>query len=99
MRTIPWLDVIERDPEFDNAPNVIQSYPFPDVDMQYYHKLIGSDYTRLKGNMPLNTLRYLIDNITDEILKECYHTRLYFILNRWHPKNFVKVTLKDWKYQ
>ena len=98
MRLIPWVDVLERDTNFDNAPTVKQSYPFPDVNMDYYHKLIGSDYTRLKGSMPLNTLRGWIDDMDDEILKECYHTRLHFILNRWHPKNFIKVNMKDWKY-
>ncbi|CAB4222413.1 hypothetical protein UFOVP1655_97 [uncultured Caudovirales phage] len=98
MRLIPWVDVLERDTNFDNAPTVKQSYPFPDVNMAYYHKLIGSDYTRLKGSMPLSTLRGWIDDMDDEILKECYHTRLHFILNRWHPKNFIKVNMKDWKY-
>ena len=48
MRLIPWVDVLERDTNFDNAPTVKQSYPFPDVNMDYYHKLIGSDYTKLK---------------------------------------------------
>lgn len=98
MRLIPWVDVIERDTDFDIAPKTIQSYPFPDVNMEYYHKLIGSDYTRLKGSMPLDTLRYLIDNMNDKIMIECYHTRLHFILNRWHPKNFVNVNIKDWRY-
>ena len=98
MRLIPWVDVLERDSNFDNAPKVINSYPFPDVNMEYYHKLIGSDYTRLKGSMPLSTLRGWIDDMDDAILKECYHTRLHFILNRWHPKNFVKVNMKDWRY-
>jgi hypothetical protein len=98
MRIIPWVDVIERDTNFDNAPKIINSYPFPDVDMDYFNKLIGDDYIRLRKHISLDTLRLLIDNMDDKIAKECYHTRLYFILNRWHPKNFIKVNMRDWKY-
>ena len=86
MRTIAWVDVIERDPESDDDSRVIQSYPFPDVDILGYKWLT------------LNQLRNLIEKIEDEITKECYHTRLHFIMTRWHPKNFVNVELKDWKY-
>ena len=86
MRKILWVDVIERDPESDDDSRVIQSYPFPDVDILGYKWLT------------LNQLRNLIEKIEDEITKECYHTRLHFIMTRWHPKNFVNVELKDWKY-
>jgi hypothetical protein len=87
MRTIAWVDVIERDPESDDDSRVIQSYPFPDLDILGYKWLT------------LNQLRNLIDEMEDEITKECYHTRLHFIMNRWHPKNFVSVELKNWKYK
>ena len=86
MRKILWVDVIERDPESDDDSRVIQSYPFPDVDILGYKWLT------------LNQLRNLIDEMEDEITKECYRTKLHFIMTRWHPKNFVNVELKDWKY-
>ena len=99
MRLIPWVDVIERDPTTDDGHIITNSYPFPDVDMKYYHKLIGSDYTRLKGSIPLETLRHLIDAMDDNITKDCYHTRLHFIMNRWHPRNFVEVNFRNWRYK
>ena len=87
MKQIAWVEVFERVPETDHEPRVIQSYPFPDVNIEGYPWL------------SLKQLRQLIDEIEDEIMKECYHTRLHFIMNRWHPKNFVNVELKEWKYE
>jgi hypothetical protein len=83
---IPWIEVIERDVNTYHYYNVINSYPFPDVDI--------SEHTELSVAHLLN----LIEEMKDEITKECYKTRIHFILNRWHPKNFVFVEFKEWKY-
>ena len=86
MRKIAWIDILERDSETDDATKVIQSYPFPDVNIEGIQKL------------SLSELRNLIDVIDNKITKECYHTKIHFILNRWHPKNFVTIEIKNWKY-
>ena len=88
MRKILWVDVVERDPESDNEEVITNSYPFPDVDI-----------STITFCCSVQELRELIEKIEDEITKECYRTKLHFILTRWHPKNFINVQLKDWKYK
>ena len=88
MRKILWVDVVERDPESDNEEVITNSYPFPDVDI-----------STITFCCSVQELRELIEKIEDEITKECYRTKLHFIMTRWHPKNFINVQLKDWKYK
>jgi hypothetical protein len=88
MKKILWVDVVERDQETDNEEVIINSYPFPNVDI-----------STITFCCSIQELRDLIDEMDDDIMKECYHTRLHFIMTRWHPKNFVNVELKDWKYE
>lgn len=88
MRKILWVDVVERDPKSDNEEVITNSYPFPDVDI-----------STITFCCSVQELRELIEKIEDEIVKECYRTKLHFILTRWHPKNFINVQLKDWKYE
>ena len=92
MRKILWVDVVERDPESDNefCETVTNSYPFPDLDVS---AISYCEWSSIKE------LRELIEKLEDEITKECYRTKLHFILTRWHPKNFINVQLKDWKYE
>jgi hypothetical protein len=87
MKTIAWVNVLERDLDTDDDSKVINSYPFPEVN--------------IKGHWCLSIwqLKELIDKMEDEIMKECYHTRLHFIMNRWHPKNFINIEFKNWKYE
>jgi hypothetical protein len=87
MRQILWVDVVERDPETDNEEVVIQSYPFPDLDS-----------STITFCCSLRDLKHLIEEVDNYIIKECYRTKLHFIMHRWHPKNFLNVELKDWKY-
>jgi len=99
MRLIPWVDVIERDPTTDDGHIIINSYPFPDVDMKYFYDMyIGSDCAKIGKSMPLFVLRDLFIGL-DDITKDCYQTRLHFILNRWHPRNFVEVNFRNWRYK
>lgn len=85
-KTIIWIDVFERKAGTECDASVIQSYPFPDIDASMRYQL------------NLNDFRREVDKIDDYITRECYHTRLHFILNVWHPTNFVKIVYKDWKY-
>lgn len=80
---IPWVDVLERDIETDNESKVILSYPFPGIYIT---------------NRTIAELKEALTKISDPITKECYETRLYFIMNRWHPKNFINISIKEWKY-
>ena len=84
MRLIPWVDVLVRDVETDNGTKVIQSYPFPGINIT---------------NRTLSELREAFAKMKDPIMRECYETRLHFIMNRWHPDNFLQVKIKDWKYK
>ena len=88
MRKILCVDVVERDPESDNEEVITNSYPFPDVDI-----------STITFCCSVQELRELIEKIEDEITKECYRTKLHFIMTRWHPKNFINVKLKYWKYK
>lgn len=85
-KMIIWLDVIERKVGTDGESSVVQSYPFPDIVVLEPYQLNLVDFRRE------------IDKIDNYITRDCYHTRLHFILNRWHPNNFIKVVYKEWKY-
>lgn len=87
MRDIIWVDVVERDPLTDTGEVVVQTYPFPDVTILKMHSLVS-----------ISDFKDWIEEIDDRIVKECYKTRLHFIMVRWHPKNFLNVELKPWKY-
>ena len=81
---IPWVDVIEREPGTDNSEQVLLSYPFPDIDVSI---------------TTIAELKEAFTKMKDPIMKDCYETRLHFIMNSWHPRNFIKVSIKEWKYK
>lgn len=87
MKRILWVDVVERDPETDNEEVITNSYPFPDLDS-----------STITFCCSLQELKDLIEDMPDEIMRECNKTRLHFIMRRWHPKNFLNVEMKEWKY-
>jgi hypothetical protein len=91
-RDIVWIDVIEREPGTLSRSRVIQSYPFPDLPRvpNPNHPLIGYG--------GLLDVKRAIDNIEDDTTRLCNQTRLWFITNRWHPKNFLTVSIKNWRY-
>lgn len=84
MKNIIWVDVLERKPETDNDSQVVMSYPFPDINIT---------------NRTLLELKEAISKMKDPLSKDCYETRLFFIMNRWHPRNFLKISIKEWKYK
>jgi len=66
------------------STKIIQSYPFPDMLTKY------------------TTIPELVVGMTqipDINTSKAYMTRLHFIMNRWHPRNFLVVTNKEWKYR
>lgn len=83
-KTIPWVDVLVRDSETDNDFRVTHSYPFPSINIT---------------NRTLSELREAFKKMKDPIMQECYETRMHFIMTRWHPDNFLQVTIKEWKYK
>jgi hypothetical protein len=85
-RLIYWIEVIERKEGTIDDVNVINEYPFPEVE------LIRSSIVSLQG------LITLMGHIPDRITRECNETRLHFIMNRWHVGKFVRVVTRDWKY-
>lgn len=84
MVMIPWVDVLERDSDTDNEPKVILSYPFPGINIT---------------NRTLAELKEAFKKMADPITQDCYETRLHFIMTRWHPGNFLEISIKDWKYK
>jgi hypothetical protein len=84
MKQIPWVEVLVRDSNTDNESKVIQSYPFPGINIT---------------NRTLIELKEAFTKMKDPIMRECYETRLHFIMNRWHPTNFLTVSIKEWKYK
>jgi hypothetical protein len=84
MRMIPWVDVIERKTGTDNDEQVVLSYPFPDINIT---------------NRTIPELKEAFTKMKDPIMRDCYETRLHFIMNSWHPRNFIKVSIKEWKYK
>lgn len=88
---IPWVEVIERKPGTVDSHNVIMSYPFPDVSEEF---VFDNMYDCTVG-----LLRKELENIKNENLRKSQLTRLSFILDIWHPKNFVTIKMKQWKYR
>tara|TARA_B110000503_G_scaffold28507_1_gene45676 strand:+ start:2942 stop:3208 length:267 start_codon:yes stop_codon:yes gene_type:complete len=82
-RTIPYVDVLERIGSSGYETGVAHSYAFPDFNEEVD---------------TLEKLRDIIENHPDETLRLSQETRLYNIVNVWHTKNFIKVSLKHWKY-
>lgn len=84
-RIIYWVEVIEREPNTLDGIKVIESYPFPDVPIEPF----GFDLLNFEQQ---------IDKIEDEYLRMATSYRFHFIRNVWHPRNFIRMTLKNWKY-
>jgi hypothetical protein len=82
MRDIPWVEVLERS---GNETVVYKEFPFPDVE-------------RGKTILSIDALTSAIAEIENEHVREATANRLYFIINLWHTKNFVRVVMKNWKY-
>lgn len=95
MKQIPYIDVMVRDHTSFNNPKVIQSYPFPDVDwdVDYYTWIVTKN-----PNDALFEFHKSIQEIADPMTRLATLTRFKFILEVWHPNNFVKISLKPWKY-
>lgn len=91
MRMIPWVEVIERYPGTFDAVKILESYPFPDVSDDFI-----ADYWY---TCTVDVLNRELNSIEDEQQRKSQLTRLSFILDIWHPKNFVRVIMKEWKYQ
>jgi hypothetical protein len=86
MRHIYWIEVIERVPGTLDSKKVIQSYPFPDVQIDPF----GFDLLNFKSQIEL---------IEDKSLRESTARRYSFITDIWHPTHFFQVVLKPWKYE
>jgi hypothetical protein len=82
MRDIPWVEVLERS---GNDTVVYKEYPFPNVER-------GLEVLNIED------LHSAIDKISCEHTKQATSNRLFFILNQWHIKSFVRVVMKNWKY-
>ena len=81
---IPYIDVLIRDIDTDNENKVTHSYPFPGINIT---------------NRTLHELKEAFKKMKDPIMRECYETRMHFIMTRWHPNNFLTVSIKEWKYK
>lgn len=88
MRKIPWLEIIERVEGSTEDIKVVASYPFPDIDVNIMEFVY----------LPVSFLEEHLTEIDDELLRKTQLTRLHFILNVWHPKQFCRMTMGDWKY-
>jgi hypothetical protein len=66
-----------------NKTVVAHSYAFPDFSEEVD---------------TLEKLKDIIDNHDDYIVRATQGTRLYNVISVWHPKNFIRVALKHWKY-
>ena len=86
MINIPYVEVYERE---GMDRKIIQSYPFPDVDVFYLTDCWVQNIMSLKSGI------LMIKDINIRLSQE---RRLSFILDIWHPKNFVDVNHKGWKY-
>ena len=84
-RNIYWIDVIERAENSLEDIKVIMSYPFPDVPIEPF-------------GFHLLNFELQLEKVEDRFLREGYKTRFCFIKDRWHPKNFLRVVIKNWKY-
>tara|TARA_B110000503_G_scaffold125384_1_gene192907 strand:+ start:547 stop:813 length:267 start_codon:yes stop_codon:yes gene_type:complete len=82
-RTIPYVEVLERTGTSGYDTAVAHSYPFPDFNEEVD---------------TLDKLRAIINDHPDDTIKLSQETRLYNIVNVWHHKNFVRLSLKHWKY-
>lgn len=83
--SIYWVEVIERRAGTLDGHLVVQAYPFPDVPFEPF----GFD---------LLLFEQQIEKIEDPILRLCTQTRYHNIINLWHPRQFFKITRKEWKY-
>ena len=88
---IPWVEVIERESGTIDKVKVIESYPFPDVSEEFI-----SDYMY---DCTVQLLKQELQNIKEYNLRISQLSRLSFILDIWHPKNFVRISMKPWKYK
>ena len=86
MRSILWVEVIEREIGTDYGVSVTHRYPFPEIGGKFIY-------------IPtIQELKGIISNVSDSITRECNENRLHFILNRWHVNKFVRVVYDNWKY-
>lgn len=85
MKQIYWVEVLERTRGSLDEKNVIQSYPFPDVEIEPF----GFDMELFENQ---------INKITDPMTRLSTHRRFEFIRDIWHPTNFIRVVIKPWKY-
>ena len=86
VKGIYWIEVIRRKTNTINDIEVLESYPFPDVPFEPF----GFDLLKFKEQ---------IDLIEDPITRLANSTRFDFIINMWHPNQFIRVTRNKWKYK
>lgn len=91
MSIIPFVEVIERKSGSIDEVTVLQSYPFPDVSSRFVFENMY--------DCTIQLLRYELENIKDCNLRLAQLRRLSFILDIWHPNNFVRIEMKRWKYK
>lgn len=84
MKKIHCIEILEQDPDIDN-PIVIERYPFDLIPHE-------------EGYVSILRLKEMISEIEDRHTRCATENRMFFILNRWYPKNFVRVGTMNWKY-
>ncbi len=84
-KQIYWVEVLERIPGTLDGKQVLKEYPFPGVPFAPF----GFD---------LELFREQIGKIEEVNQRMATQTRFDFIVDRWHPKNFIRLVIKPWKY-
>ena len=83
-RRIICLRIIERDGA--NEEKTVFEYPFPDIDTNQHI------YTRKELEAAIDKM-----SIKDHE-KLATKNRIGFALDLWHPNNFYKIGMMNWKY-
>lgn len=86
MKNIYWVEVLERESGTLDTKQVIEEYPFPDVEFEPF-------------GFNLDLFEQQILKIEDRLTRLATHRRFRFIIDIWHPKNFFRVVIKPWKYK
>lgn len=86
VKQIYWVEVLERVPGTLDRKQVVQAYPFPDVQFEPF----GFDLLLFKDQ---------INKIEDPLTRLATQRRFEFITDIWHPNQFIRVVRNPWKYQ